>query len=285
MWIVADVVDGADADPLLHLSDRVRAKLSPAAAVLGGNAGGKAHLLASFDPGGAGARPLGRRRDPRGRADRLRRRRRQAGAGPRRRLGPVAARGGGAGRRRPDPRAAAGIARMRVLAVDYGRARTGLAVSDETGVLARPVAVVERVRSEAGMGRMLERIAELGPDRIVVGMPLTLRGEHGRQAAETLDFIHELEARCPIPIETYDERFTTAMAVRSRPAPRPGGRRGGGRPPPRGVSAQARRLVVVCRARRRRGRPRQGRRLGAAPLVEPVHGAGGRPARARASPS
>ncbi len=51
VWIVADVIDGADADELLKLSDRVRAKLSPAAAVLGGNAGGKAHLVASFDPG------------------------------------------------------------------------------------------------------------------------------------------------------------------------------------------------------------------------------------------
>ncbi|MEP6642621.1 MAG: alanine--tRNA ligase, partial [Gaiellales bacterium] len=50
VWIVADVVEGADADDLLKLSDRVRAKLSPAAAVLGGNGGGKAHLLASFDP-------------------------------------------------------------------------------------------------------------------------------------------------------------------------------------------------------------------------------------------
>jgi alanyl-tRNA synthetase len=50
VWIVADVIDGADADMLLQISDRVRAKLSPAAAVLGGNAGGKAHLLASFDP-------------------------------------------------------------------------------------------------------------------------------------------------------------------------------------------------------------------------------------------
>jgi putative Holliday junction resolvase len=62
---------------------------------------------------------------------------------------------------------------------------------------------------------MLRRIAELQPERIVVGMPLTLRGQHGSQAAETLDFIHELEARCPIPIETYDERFTTTMAERS----------------------------------------------------------------------
>ena len=59
VWIVADVVEGADADELLQLSDRVRAKLSPAAAVLGGNAGGKAHLLASFDPAvqAAGSRP------------------------------------------------------------------------------------------------------------------------------------------------------------------------------------------------------------------------------------
>jgi len=109
---------------------------------------------------------------------------------------------------------------MRVLAVDYGRARTGIAVSDETGVVARPVTVVERVRSKAGMGRMLEQIASLDPDRIVVGLPLTLRGEHGSQAAETLDFIHELEARCPIPIETYDERFTTAMATRGPSRPR-----------------------------------------------------------------
>ena len=104
---------------------------------------------------------------------------------------------------------------MKVLAVDYGRARTGLAVSDETGVIARPVTVVERVRSEEGMDKMLQRIAELQPERIVVGMPLTLRGEQGSQAAETLDFIHELEARCAIPIETYDERFTTTMAGRS----------------------------------------------------------------------
>jgi putative Holliday junction resolvase len=103
---------------------------------------------------------------------------------------------------------------MKVLAVDYGRARTGLAVSDETGVLARPVTVVEGVRSVEGMGRMLREIEGLQPDRIVVGMPLTLRGEHGHQAAETQDFIHELEARCAIPIETYDERFTTTMAER-----------------------------------------------------------------------
>ncbi len=142
---------------------------------------------------------------------------------------------------------------MKVLAVDYGRARTGIAVSDETGVLARPVAVVERVRSEAGMGTMLERITELDPDRIVVGMPLTLRGEHGRQAAETLDFIHELEARCPIPIETYDERFTTAMATRDRKGPRGGTTRW--RPPTcsRGICAGSPADRLWARRAARRG--------------------------------
>jgi putative Holliday junction resolvase len=105
---------------------------------------------------------------------------------------------------------------VKVLALDYGRARTGVAVSDPGGTLARPVGVVERVRTETGLAALLDTIAEHDPDRVVVGMPLTLRGEHGAQAAETLDFIRELEARCPIPIESYDERFTTAMAA-SRP--------------------------------------------------------------------
>ena len=104
---------------------------------------------------------------------------------------------------------------MRVVAIDYGRARTGVAVSDETGTLARPVGVVERVRSPRGRRALLEQIATLEPERVVVGMPVTLRGRTGRQAGETMEFIRELEAECPVPIETYDERFTTALATRS----------------------------------------------------------------------
>ena len=109
---------------------------------------------------------------------------------------------------------------MRVMAIDYGRARTGVAVSDETGTVARPVTVVERVRSVRGRRTLLEQIAALQPERVVVGMPITLRGHTGRQAGETIEFIRELEAECPVPIETYDERFTTAMANRE---PRRGG--------------------------------------------------------------
>ena len=102
---------------------------------------------------------------------------------------------------------------MKVLALDYGRARTGLAVSDATGTLARPLGVVERVRTPRGLIELLDRIAEHEPARIVVGLPLTLRGEIGEQARETLAFVAELEARTDMPVETYDERFTTTMAA------------------------------------------------------------------------
>ncbi len=103
---------------------------------------------------------------------------------------------------------------MKVMALDYGRARTGLAVSDATGTVARPLGVVERVRTPQGLIELLDHIVEHGPARIVVGLPLTLRGDTGEQAQETLAFVAELEARTEVPVETYDERFTTTMAGR-----------------------------------------------------------------------
>jgi putative Holliday junction resolvase len=102
---------------------------------------------------------------------------------------------------------------VKVVALDYGSARTGVAVSDETGTLARPVGVVRHVRRPAGMAELVATIRGLDPERIVVGLPLTLRGEHGAQAVETLEFVQELAARCAVPVDTYDERFTTALAA------------------------------------------------------------------------
>jgi putative Holliday junction resolvase len=104
---------------------------------------------------------------------------------------------------------------MRVLALDYGRARTGVAVSDPTGTLARPLAVVRRVRTPGGMQELMRLVEEQEPERIVVGLPLTLRGAEGEQARETRRFVAELQARCMLPVETYDERFTTTLAGRS----------------------------------------------------------------------
>ena len=100
-----------------------------------------------------------------------------------------------------------------MLALDYGSARTGVAVSDETGTLARPLGVVERAASHAGLRRVAELVAAEGAGRVVVGLPLTLRGEHGAQADETARFVDALRAVVPVPVEAFDERFTTALAA------------------------------------------------------------------------
>jgi putative Holliday junction resolvase len=104
---------------------------------------------------------------------------------------------------------------VRALALDYGAARTGVAVSDATGTLARPLGVVERASSEAGLVRLAALVAEHEAEVVVVGMPLTLRGEHGAQARETELFVAALRGRLDVPVETEDERFTTALAQRS----------------------------------------------------------------------
>jgi len=103
---------------------------------------------------------------------------------------------------------------VKVLALDYGAARTGVAVSDPSGTLARPLTVVEAAASKAGLGRLAEIVAAEGPERIVVGLPLTLRGERGAQALETERFVDALRAALDVPIEAYDERFTTTLAAR-----------------------------------------------------------------------
>ena len=99
-----------------------------------------------------------------------------------------------------------------MLALDYGAARTGVAVSDATGTIARPLEVVERASTPDGLARLREIVREQEAEVVVVGLPLTLRGEHGRQAAETEEFVSALRGAVEIPVETYDERFTTSLA-------------------------------------------------------------------------
>ena len=101
---------------------------------------------------------------------------------------------------------------MKVVAVDYGSARTGVAVSDPTGTVARPVGVVERVRTDAGLERLVGLIRAEDPERVVVGLPLTLRGERGEQAVETERFVDVLREALDVPVEGFDERFTTDLA-------------------------------------------------------------------------
>ena len=104
---------------------------------------------------------------------------------------------------------------MKVLALDYGRARTGVAVSDPTGTIARPLCVVEGAAAGDGLARLAALIGEYEIERVVVGLPLTLRGERGEQALETERFVEALADVTSVPVVTFDERFTTDLAERS----------------------------------------------------------------------
>jgi putative Holliday junction resolvase len=101
---------------------------------------------------------------------------------------------------------------LKVLALDYGSARTGVAVSDATGTLARPLGVVEQAGSDAGLARIAQLVAEHEAERVVVGLPLTMMGHHGEQAVETEHFVSRLRETLGVPVESFDERFTTDLA-------------------------------------------------------------------------
>lgn len=116
---------------------------------------------------------------------------------------------------------------MKVLALDYGSARTGVAVSDPTGTLARPLCVVKKAAAAKGLAYLAGLVAEHAPDVVVLGLPLTPKGQRGAQAVETERFAEQLREALaaqaatradggqPPPVELYDERFTTALAARS----------------------------------------------------------------------
>lgn len=97
---------------------------------------------------------------------------------------------------------------MKVMALDFGSARTGVAVSDPTGVVARPLCVVER----ADIDEIASLVRDEMVDEIVVGHPLTLRGERGEQAQATERFAAKLRKAVDVPVVLFDERFTTDLA-------------------------------------------------------------------------
>jgi putative holliday junction resolvase len=103
---------------------------------------------------------------------------------------------------------------VKVLALDHGSARTGGAVSDPTGTIARPLAAIPRVESAAGSARLDTVIAEEAPGLIVVGEPRLLSGERGPQARAAGGFAGRLRARCAVPVVMWDERLTTVEAAR-----------------------------------------------------------------------
>ena len=91
-----------------------------------------------------------------------------------------------------------------------------MAVSDPTGTLATPLPAIERVDAPAGAARLDALIAELAPERILVGEPRLLSGERGAQARAARGFADRLRARRGTPVELVDERLTTVEAGRRR---------------------------------------------------------------------
>jgi putative Holliday junction resolvase len=104
----------------------------------------------------------------------------------------------------------------RVVALDYGAARCGVAVSDPTGTLATPLEAILRPRTRRGFNRLLALVREQDAVAVVVGLPLSLSGEDSAQTLETRDFAARLAERLSIPVRLFDERFTTALAQRRR---------------------------------------------------------------------
>jgi putative holliday junction resolvase len=99
-----------------------------------------------------------------------------------------------------------------VLGLDYGSARCGCALSDPTGTLASPLEAVEKPATGTGIEAIARLVRDHEVARVVVGLPVTLSGEEGAQAAETRAFVEQLRAALGVPVETWDERFTTRMA-------------------------------------------------------------------------
>jgi putative Holliday junction resolvase len=100
----------------------------------------------------------------------------------------------------------------RVLALDYGSARCGCAVSDPTGTLATPLPEVAQPGSAAGMDEIARVVEEHEAESVLVGLPVSLSGDEGPQAREVRDFVARLRERLGVPVDTWDERFTTKLA-------------------------------------------------------------------------
>jgi putative Holliday junction resolvase len=105
---------------------------------------------------------------------------------------------------------------MRVLALDFGSARCGCAISDPSGTVVTPIEPVLRADTKAGIGKIAALVAEREVGTVLVGLPLSLAGSDSAQTVQTRAFAARLAARLgeQVTVELYDERLTTALAAR-----------------------------------------------------------------------
>jgi putative Holliday junction resolvase len=105
---------------------------------------------------------------------------------------------------------------MRVLALDYGSARCGCALSDPTGTIVTPIATVLRPATKRGLAQLRELVRDREVERVIVGLPLSLGGADTEQTRQTRAFARQLSLYLgeEVPVEMHDERFTTRIAQR-----------------------------------------------------------------------
>ena len=103
----------------------------------------------------------------------------------------------------------------RVLGVDYGERRLGLALSDELCIIAQPVKAIDRAGTKDAIGDICSLLRPNDVGEIVVGMPLTLKGEEARSASVVRAFVRDLAERSGLPVVTWDERFSTKQGERA----------------------------------------------------------------------
>jgi putative Holliday junction resolvase len=103
----------------------------------------------------------------------------------------------------------------RILALDYGQRRIGVALSDPLGLTAQPVGTWPCTGWDGIISKIKALIANKGVEKVIVGFPLTLKGEKGKMAKETERFIQRLRQNMHIPVTRWDERLTSVQAKRS----------------------------------------------------------------------
>src|SRR4051812_46589410 len=103
---------------------------------------------------------------------------------------------------------------MRILGIDYGTKRVGLALSDELKTIAQPLEFVPAQPAQALVDRLRAIISEKPVELILVGMPRNMDGTYGPAAEKARNFINALAKEIPVPIKTWDERLTSAQANR-----------------------------------------------------------------------
>jgi putative Holliday junction resolvase len=103
---------------------------------------------------------------------------------------------------------------MRIIALDHGTVRVGVAVSDELGMIARPLEFIPAEPWEEFLKRLNQLLAELKPEQIIVGLPRNMDGSLGPAAEKVRAFVAKLRETVTVPMRTWDERLTSVQAQR-----------------------------------------------------------------------